>query len=81
MEERKELEYESRNGILRVEIVRTVTEGLMYDIQIREFPTTGLMGSYNDFNRLREDIMPFLLRNMDGDEINGFLVKLDELLW
>ncbi len=81
MEERKELEYESRNGMLRVEIVRTVTEGLMYDVQIREFPTTGLMGSYNDFNRLREDIMPFLLRNMDGDEINGFLAKLDELLW
>lgn len=74
----KELHWQSENECLLIDIVKNDEYG--WDIQLKEFPTTGLMGSYNDFQKLVNDITPFILTNMTQDERIRFAEELKQLV-
>ena len=73
----KELHYQSENECLIVDIVKNDLYG--WDVDVREFPTTALTGSYNDFGKLINDIEPFILMNLSEEERIDFAHRLREL--
>lgn len=73
----KELHYQSKNECLIVDIVKNDEYG--FDVDVSEFPTTALTGSYNDFEKLVSDIEPFILMNLSEEERIEFAHRLREL--
>lgn len=74
----KELHYTSKNECLVIDIVKNDEYG--WDIDLKVFPTTALTGAYNDFDKLVEDIKPFVLMNMDEIERVEFAEKINGVL-
>ena len=75
----KELHYQSENECLIVDIVKNDLYG--WDVDVRVFPTTALTGSYNDFEKLVNDIKPFVLMNLNEEERIDFANRLKELAY
>lgn len=54
------MNFQSEDETLVVEITKNDEYG--WDVEVRQFPMGDLMGSYNDFAKLIEDIRPFTYR-------------------
>lgn len=76
--EQKELHWQSENECLLIDIVKNDEYG--YDVDVKEFPTLALTGGYTDFQKLVNDITPFILRNMRQDERIRFAEELKQLV-
>lgn len=74
----KKLHYTSKNECLVIDIVKNDEYG--WDIDLKVFPTTALTGAYNDFDKLINDIKPFVLFNMDETERVEFAEKINGVL-
>ena len=74
----KELHWQSENECLLIDIVKNNEYG--YDVELKEFPTTGLMGSYNDLNKLIDDVSPYIMMHCLPDEANEFINELKQLV-
>lgn len=72
-----ELHWKSENGCLLIDIVKNDEYG--WDADVKEFPSVALTGSYTDFQKLVDDIKPFILRNMQQDERIRFAEELKQL--
>lgn len=73
----KELHFQSENECLIIDIVKNEEYG--WDVDLKMFPTTGLTGAYNDFEKLVNDIKPFVLMNLNEEERIDFAHRLQEL--
>ena len=73
-----ELHWQSENECLLIDIVKNDEYG--WDVDVKEFPTIALTGSYTDFQKLVSDITPFILRNMAQDERIRFAEELKQLV-
>lgn len=54
------MNFQSEDETLVVEITKNDEYG--WDVEVRQFPMGDLMGSYNDFTKLIDDIRPFTYR-------------------
>lgn len=55
-----EMHFQSEDETLVVDITKNDEYG--WDVEIHQFPMGDLMGSYNDFGKLIDDIRPFTYR-------------------
>ena len=53
------LNFQSEDKCLLIDISKNDEYG--WDVDIQQFPSVGLTGSYNDLNKLINDIRPFVL--------------------
>lgn len=59
-----EMHFQSEDETLVIDISKNDEYG--WDVEVHQFPMGNLMGSYNDFSKLIDDIRPFTYRL--GDE-------------
>lgn len=57
---RQEMHWVSDDGYTHLDIVRITGDELTWDATLHFFPRTGLTGTYNDFDKMLEDILPFM---------------------
>ena len=55
-----EMHFQSEDETLVVDITKNDEYG--WDVEVHQFPMGNLMGSYNDFSKLIDDIRPFTYR-------------------
>ena len=61
------ISFQSEDETLLIDISKNDEYG--WDVEIKQFPTVGLMGSYNDFSKLINDIRPFVLSLPEEERI------------
>ena len=69
-----ELHFESRNGVVRLDVWANDEYG--YDVDLKSFPNPSLTGSYTDLNKLIEDIQPYMLLRCSQEEYEGVVSEL-----
>lgn len=62
-----EMHFQSEDETLIVDISKNDEYG--WDVEVHQFPMGGLMGSYNDFSKLIDDIRPFTYRLSQEERI------------
>lgn len=65
------ISFQSEDETLLIDISKNdeYSENGGWDVEIKQFPTVGLMGSYNDFSKLINDIRPFVLSLPEEERI------------
>lgn len=61
------ISFQSEDETLLIGISKNDEYG--WDVEIKQFPTVDLMGSYNDFSKLINDIRPFVLSLPEDERI------------
>lgn len=62
-----EMHFQSEDETLVVDITKNDEYG--WDVEVHQFPMGNLMGSYNDFSKLIDDIRPFTYRLSDEERV------------
>ena len=62
-----EMHFQSEYETLVVDITKNDEYG--WDVEVHQFPMGNLMGSYNDFSKLIDDIRPFTYRLSDEERV------------
>ncbi len=70
------ISFQSEDETLLIDISKNDEYG--WDVEIKQFPTVGLMGSYNDFSKLINDIRPFVL-SLPEDERVAFAEEFKKI--
>lgn len=73
----KELHLQSESETLILDVY-PVEYG--YDIDLHCFPNPFLTGSYNDLNKLIDDVSPYIMMHCLPDEANDFINELKHLV-
>lgn len=63
----EKISFQSEDETLLIDISKNDEYG--WDVEIKQFPTVGLMGSYNDFSKLINDIRPFVMSLPEEERI------------
>lgn len=74
--EQKELHLQSESKTLILDVY-AVEYG--YDIDLHCFPNPYLTGSYNNLNKLIDDVSPYIMMHCLPDEANEFINELKQL--
>lgn len=61
------MSFQSEDECTLIDISKNDEYG--WDVEIKQFPTVGLMGSYNDFSKLINDIRPFVMSLPEEERI------------
>lgn len=59
--------FQSEDETLLIDITKNDEYG--WDVEVHQLPIGNLMGSYNDFNKLIDDIRPFTYRLSEEERI------------
>lgn len=59
------MNFQSEDETLVIDISKNDEYG--WDVEVHQFPMGDLMGSYNDFSKLMDDIRPFTYRLSDEE--------------
>lgn len=70
------ISFQSEDECTLIDISKNDEYG--WDVEIKQFPTVGLMGSYNDFSKLINDIRPFVL-SLPEDERVAFAEEFKKI--
>lgn len=70
------INFQSEDETLIIDISKNDEYG--WDVEVKQFPTVGLMGSYNDFSKLINDIRPFVL-SLPEDERVAFAEEFKKI--
>lgn len=62
-----EMHFQSEDETLVVDITKNDEYG--WDVEVHQFPMGNLMGSYNDFSKLIDDIRQFTYRLSDEERV------------
>ena len=71
------INFQSEDECLLIDISKNDEYG--WDVNIQQFPSVGLMGSYNDIEKLINDIRPFVL-SLPQEEINLFAEEFKKIM-
>lgn len=68
--------FQSEDETLIIDITKNDEYG--WDVEVHQFPMGDLMGSYNDFNKLIDDIRPFTYR-LSAEERRAFAEEFKKI--
>ena len=63
----EKISFQSEDETLLIDISKNDEYG--WDVEVKQFPEVGLMGSYNDFSKLINDIRPFVMSLPEEERI------------
>ena len=71
------ISFQSEDECLLIDISKNDEYG--WDVDIKQFPSVGLMGSYNDIEKLINDIRPFVW-SLPQEERNLFAEEFKKIM-